>query len=91
MSQPLFPVDETTLVFAFRYALGRRSTAPSHVIAQLERHWNSLNDWTQEQICREIKREIELSYHITSNEDPRDYEVWQPVLLWPRKTSVINS
>lgn len=75
---PLFPVDETTLVFAFRYALGRRTTAPSHVVAQLKTHWAALNDWTRDQIYKEIRESIrlgEIGGHC-------DMKTWQEVLKW---------
>lgn len=54
-----FAVDETTLVFAFRYALGRRSTAPGHVADLLKTYWPRLELWTREQIHRDIQHAIE--------------------------------
>ena len=79
-SAPCFPtydVDETTLVFAFRYALGRQSTAPGHVVAELRRHWPRLNRWTQLQIKRDIQRAVECG-------EVRGYdlEIWLEVLLF---------
>lgn len=53
-----FEVDEDTLIYAFRYALGRRSTAPSHMVAQLTRHWPCIATWSQAQIHREIAAAI---------------------------------
>ena len=73
---PIFEVDETTLVFAFRYALGRRSTAPSHMVAELKRHWPRLTDHTQQQIVREI--EIAIAHGDAG--DPCDVNTWQEVL-----------
>lgn len=80
-----FQVDETTLVFAFRYALGRKSTAPSHMVAELKRHWPRLNDWTQIQIKKEIQRAAEL-YLATSGHMLPCLGTWQEILVLPIKT-----
>ncbi len=53
-SLPLFQVPEDVLVFAFRYALGRRTSAPWFMVVTLLQHWDRLEGWTQDQICREI-------------------------------------
>ncbi len=79
---PEFPIDETTLVFAFRYALGRRSMAPFHVAAQLKKHWARLADWTQRQIHQEIRREADL-YPV---EFTKSMHVWREVLALPLKS-----
>lgn len=73
---PTYDVDETTLVFAFRYALGRQSTAPSHIVAELRAHWPRLNRWTQLQIKRDIQRAVEFG-------EVRgcDLATWQEVLV----------
>ncbi len=82
MSVPTFAVDETTLVYAFRYALGRRTTAPSHIRDQLWRHWQKLVGWTQRQICEDIR------HAIATNDAGAacDVETWGDVLTWARKT-----
>lgn len=56
--KPTFPVNEDILVFAFRYALGRMTTAPGTVAATLTAHWDQLEWWTQRQIKREIEGAI---------------------------------
>lgn len=78
---PRFDVDETTLVFAFRYALGRQSTAPSHVASVLRGYWPRLAGWTQRQIHREIL------YAIQAREAGRDCDVatWRGILSMPVK------
>lgn len=88
MSKPTFEVDETMLVFAFRYALGRKTGAPSRVISYLERYWGELNDWTQDQICREIETDMRYASGkvLLHHGDLRNYDVWRQVLTWPRKT-----
>ena len=53
-------VSEHTLIFAFRYALGRMSTAPSIVVDDLQRNWNQLSDFTKKQIKEEILEAIKL-------------------------------
>lgn len=79
MNLPTFEVDETTLVFAFRYALGRQSTAPSHMVAALKEHWNhGLKDWTKDLIKREIQEAIDGGIA----GDRCDIATWQQVLDW---------
>lgn len=74
-----FPVDETTLVFAFRYALGRRSTAPGHMADQLKRHWTRLNTWTRVAIQREIEQAIR-DHDVGA---PYDADTWREILALP--------
>jgi hypothetical protein len=76
-----FEVDETTLVFAFRYALGRQSTAPSHVANMIRGHWSRLEPWTQKQIHREIEEAIRLG---EAGWDC-DVETWRGILALPVK------
>lgn len=71
-----FVVDETTLVFAFRYALGRTSTAPSHVAEILLAHWDRLAQWTMEQIAQEIRTAMRRG--MAGHEC--DVQTWQRVL-----------
>ncbi len=78
-----FEVDETTLVFAFRYALGRHTGAPLHVATQLKRHWTRLADWSQLQIHDEIRREADANPvgFVRAMSD------WQEILALPLKSS----
>jgi hypothetical protein len=46
--------DETILVFAMRYALGRRTGASYIVSTQIVNVWDAITRHTQEQIQREI-------------------------------------
>jgi len=55
----MMEVTEHTLVFAFRYALGRTSTAPSIVVRDLINNWDKLNNSTKEQIKEDIKEAID--------------------------------
>lgn len=53
---PRFSADEESiLVFALRYALGRMSTAPSVVVGRLKEVWDSLTESTQQSIIREVE------------------------------------
>lgn len=78
---PFLEVDETTLVFAFRYALGRKTTAPFHVAIQLKKHWDRLADWTQDQIQREIVTAISRG----DAGEECDTKTWQEILALPIK------
>lgn len=78
---PTFLVDETTLVFAFLYALGRKSTAPSHMALLLKKRWNRLASWTQTQIHREIR----IALLRGDAGDRCDEETWRGILALPAK------
>ena len=70
-------VDEHTLFFAFRYALGRMSTAPSIVVRNILSNWQKLSEHTKQQIKDEIleyrKREGLCGMKCDDNE-------WQRIL-----------
>jgi len=51
-------VTEHTLIFAFRYAIGRASTAPSIVVRDLINNWDKLLPFTKEQIKEDIEEAI---------------------------------
>ena len=51
-------MNETILVFAFRYALGRMSTAPSIVTEELALRWSLLDAYTRDTIQEDIRRAI---------------------------------
>lgn len=75
-----FLVSEDTLVFAFRYALGRRTGAVSSMVEELDKHWNYLAHDTQQQIRRDIKSAI------SRGDAGMDCDVseWRKVLSWGR-------
>jgi len=50
--------DETILMFAFRYALGRKSSAPSYMVDVLIKNWKNINEQMKIQIRDEIKTAI---------------------------------
>jgi hypothetical protein len=54
-----FEVSENMIMWAFRYALGRRTGAVQDVIECLDKHWKSLKQFTRDQIKIEIKIAID--------------------------------
>ena len=73
--------DENILVFAFRYALGRKTTAPGIVADVLINRWNDLKPHTQIQVQREIGSAMAMGEAGSSC----DLDTWQKVLALPVK------
>jgi len=71
--------DENILVFAFRYALGRKTTAPGIVADVLINRWNDLKPHTQIQVQREIGSAMAMGEAGSS----LDLDTWQTVLALP--------
>lgn len=71
--------EEHVLHFAMRYALGRRSTAPSIVADEIARLWPRIRPATQERMHREIREAIEAGHA----GDACDIERWRGVLDLP--------
>jgi hypothetical protein len=71
--------EETILVFAFRYALGRRSTAPGIVANHLIKQWANLAPHSKAQIREEIRTAINRG----DAGHPCDVETWREVLDQP--------
>ena len=69
-------VSDHTLFFAFRYALGRMSTAPSIVADDLKRNWHLLDSGTKKRIKEEINEAIEKK---TIGMEC-DKDVWEEIL-----------
>ena len=55
-----FNVSEHMVMYAFRYALGRKTGAVIDVVEFLKDNWTLFNDFTQKQIQDEIKKAIEF-------------------------------
>lgn len=51
---PAFEVSENVVVYAFRYALGRRTGAVNEVVEMLLKVWPRLDALTRQQIASEI-------------------------------------
>ena len=49
---------QMSIMYSFRYALGRRSTAPSDVSEMIKNNHNLLDYWAKQQIVEEIDRAI---------------------------------
>ena len=69
-------MNNTILIFAFRYALGRMSTAPSIMAEEIEKHWNSFTALEQAQ----IKKEIQVAIDNDRAGMSIDVRTWQRVL-----------
>ena len=54
-----FIVSENMVMWAFRYALGRRTGAVDSVVRHLKMHWNKLRPFTQSQIKEEITKAVD--------------------------------
>lgn len=54
-----FLVSENTIMWAFRYALGRRTGAVQDVCMTLKNNWKELEPFTQDQIKIEIQVAID--------------------------------
>lgn len=71
--------DEMILVFAFRYALGRMSTAPGIVADVLIKRWNEMDPHARYQVQSEIEAAIDRG----GAGQPCDVETWKKVLALP--------
>lgn len=77
MTEQKFLVDENMLMWAFRYALGRRTGAVMNVCDHLKMHWKKLKPQTQQQIKDEI-RDYPTKYSKLG--DQCDIESWEEIL-----------
>ena len=57
----MFEVEENMVVFAFRYALGRKTYAVKEVSDYLIDNWHRFSPHTKDQIVRDIDRAIEIN------------------------------
>jgi len=69
--------EEDVLFYAFRYALGRRTSVVSFMVDQIKNHWHELRPKTQDQIQHEIKLYPQMLYTLG---DKCDIDNWQEVL-----------
>ncbi len=69
-------VHYNILIFAFRYALGRMSMAPSTVMEELKKHWDELPETSRNQIQNEIRQAIETD----SAGMECDVKLWEELL-----------
>ena len=96
-------VDEFMIVMAFRYALGRMSTAPWHMVSWLRRNWLGLTEPTRKLIMREVeeafarddrarliaakKNKLGASYPLGMDCDRAE---WDKVRSWGKKSHDFN-
>lgn len=76
MKDRKFKVSENMIMWAFRYALGRRTYAVGDVVGQLKEHWNRLKPFTRNKIQEEIREAI----RDRCIGDKCDSESWQEIL-----------
>ena len=70
-----FIVTENMVMWAFRYALGRKTGAVLDVVEQLKIHWENLKPFTQKQ----IKQEISFAIKMKMAGDDCDIEKWNEI------------
>ena len=70
-------VDKTILVFALRYALGRKTSAPSIVIEAIQDNIDIFDIWEIEVMIKEI-------------DDCRDYGMFWVLVFWVLNWDVLG-
>lgn len=77
----LLPINEEhVLMFAFRYALTRRTAAPSIVMDEIRAKWPRIRQWTQQQMKDEAQSEIDFA---AVRHHDCDVETWKQLLVLP--------
>jgi len=71
-----FEVPENMIMWAFRYALGRRTGAVTDVVEFLLQNWSKLSSFTRKQ----IKEEIATAILMENAGDYCDIVQWQEIL-----------
>lgn len=71
-----FIVSENMIMWAFRYALGRRTGAVSDVADNLKMNWDKLEQFTRDQ----IKKEIQIAIDKREAGDDCDIKRWEEIL-----------
>jgi len=69
---------EFILIFAFRYAIGRMTYAPSILLEELKRNWNEFGPGTKKQIKDDIIRQKEIDGLGMGC----DQKLWLEILEW---------
>ena len=70
-------VPTVIIMYAFRYALGRRTGAPTTISAAIRRNIDSFKEWELKQIIKEI---LEHEEYFSSLGDACDEEVWRDLI-----------
>jgi len=70
------------MIFAFRYALGRKSTAPSTVTEIIKRNHHILDDNDKNQIIKDIKSAIKLK----SAGMDMDIKIWKSLAVFLKES-----
>lgn len=74
-----YPIPPEIMIYAFRYAIGRKSVAPAYVVDELENQWVYLKKDGRALIKREINQAIDANLAGMAC----DVELWRKVLNWP--------
>lgn len=69
--------NETILICAFRYALGRKTYIVSHVVEDIINNWDQLSDFFKEKVKKEIREHKEMFGNLG---DDCDEEEWNKIL-----------
>lgn len=70
----MIQIDENILVYAFRYALGRRTYAPTEIVKSILKNWDNLSIITKELFKDEIKEAYDLG-------DRCDQDEWKKIIF----------
>ncbi len=81
-----FEVSEDMVMYAFRYALGRKTYAVGTVSKYLIENWHRFRQFTREQIVKEIEEAIEKGEAGMK----MDIQSWKAVLLSEEATKEEN-
>ena len=83
----MFEVNEDMVMYAFRYALGRKTYSVETVSSYLIENWHRFKSQTKEQIVREIETAIER------NEAGMECDInaWKAVLLLEKAVTDVSS
>jgi len=75
--------DKDIVFFAFRYALGRTTTAPVIIIKKIKENWDDFNIYDKEKMVSEIERDIEHNFVNKINSSKKYvFDEWNNFKLW---------
>ena len=87
----LIEVDTGILLFAFRYALNRNTTAPGFVSKYVKHYWRELGSEYRRQIEEDIERQIRVATESTTSSIREGHWVddvsddWVELLRWIKR------
>ncbi len=75
----------TLLLFSLRYALGRRSSAPSDVADMVRRYWGAADTAHRGFLLRDLREGFERAFRLGDGSDlgdECDRQTWAALLIW---------